>query len=94
MLYEFQVGDSVRWVSHSRGKWVEKVGQVVEVVPPQRGVMLSKYRGKYNISSFSRGMPRLHISYVVAVPTDNGKPKLYWPRANQLEPVSRNGREL
>jgi hypothetical protein len=88
MLYDFQIGNPVRWVSHSRGRWIEKIGMVVEVVPPQRGVMLDKYRGKYNLSSFSKGMPRLHKSYVVAVKTENGKPKLYWPRANQLEPLN------
>lgn len=88
MLYDFQVGDKVRWVSHSRGKWIEKTGEIVEVVPPQRGVMLDKYRRKYNLSNFSKGMPRLHESYVVAVQVDDSsKPKLYWPRANQLEPV-------
>ena len=88
MLYDFEVGDEVRWVSHSRGKWIKKTGTIVEVVPPQRGVMLDKYRRKYNLSSFSKGMPRLHQSYVVAVQVDEGKPKLYWPRANQLEPAN------
>jgi hypothetical protein len=87
MLYNFEVGDQVRWVSHSRGRWIEKTGEVIEVVPPQRGVMLDKYRGRYNLSSFSKGMPRLDKSYVVAVKVENSKPKLYWPRANQLEPI-------
>ncbi|MCG3210312.1 MAG: hypothetical protein FOGNACKC_03943 [Anaerolineae bacterium] len=87
MLYDFKVGDKVRWVSHSRGKWVEKVGEVVEIVPPQRGVVLDKYRGEYNLGSFSKGRPRLHKSFVVAVEVDKGKPKLFWPRANQLEPA-------
>ena len=87
MLYDFRVGDRVRWVSHSRGRWIEKFGEIIEVVPPQRGVVLGKYRGRYNLSSFSKGMPRLHESYVVAVQVEKGKPKLYWPRANQLEPV-------
>lgn len=87
LLYDFEVGDKVRWVSHSRGQWTEKRGTVVEIVPAQRGVMLDKYRGQYNLSPFSKGMPRLHKSYVVAVPVEKGKPKLYWPRANQLEPA-------
>ena len=90
LLYDFKLGDNVRWVSHSRGKWLEKAGKIIEVVPPQRGVMLDKYKDKYNLNSFSKGMPRLHESYVVAVPTETGKPKLYWPRANQLEPVDSN----
>jgi hypothetical protein len=87
MLHDFQVGDKVRWVSHSRGQWIEKYGVIVEVVPPQRGVLLSKYKGEYNLSSFSKGMPRMHESYVVAVDVENSQSKLYWPRANQLEPV-------
>lgn len=87
MLYDFKVGDKVRWVSHSRGQWLEKVGVIVEIVPPQRGVVLDKYRDDYNLGGFSKGMPRLHKSYVVAVAADKGKSKLYWPRANQLEPV-------
>lgn len=86
MLYDFTVGNKVKWLSHSKGKWVEKRGEIVEVVPPQRGVMLDKYKGKYNLGSFSKSMPRLHESYVVAVVMQKGKPKLYWPRANQLEP--------
>ena len=87
MLYNFKVGDKVRWVSYAAGKWTEKIGVIVEIVPPQRGVVLDKYRGKYNLSPFSKGNPRLHTSYVVAVPVGKGKPKLYWPRANQLEPI-------
>ena len=87
MLYDFKVGDKVHWVSHSRGQWIEKTGEIVEIVPAQRGVFLEKYKGRYNLSSFSKGMPRLHESYVVVVSTDKGKPKLYWPRANQLEPA-------
>jgi len=90
MLYDFKVGDKIRWVSHAAGKWTEKVGKIIEIVPPQRGVMLEKYRGAYNLGSFSKGNPRLHTSYVVAVPVESGKPKLYWPRANQLEPVEEN----
>jgi hypothetical protein len=90
MLYEFKVGDKVRWISHARGRWVEKVGEVVEVVPPHRGVRLSKYRGDYILSSFSKSNPRLRESYVVAVPVKDGKPKLYWPRANQLEPLDKS----
>ena len=89
MLYDFKVGDKVRWVSHAGGKWLEKKGEIVEIVPPQRGVMLDKYRGKYNLAPFSKGNPRLHTSYVVAVSVTDGKPKLYWPRANQLEPIDR-----
>jgi hypothetical protein len=89
MLYEFKVGDKVRWISHARGRWLEKVGEVVEVVPPNRGVRLSKYKGAYALGSFSKSNPRLHESYVVAVPVENGKPKLYWPRANQLEPLDK-----
>lgn len=89
MLYNFKIGDQVRWVSHSRGKWIEKVGKIVEIVPAQRGVILEKYKDEYNLGSFSKGMPRLHESYVVAVEVDKGKPKLYWPRANQLEPASK-----
>jgi len=91
MLYDFEVGDKVCWISHSRGKWIKKQGEIVEIVPPQRGVMLDKYRGKYNLGSFSKGMPRLHESYVVAVSVEKGKPKLYWPRANQLEPLDKPG---
>lgn len=87
MLYDFKVGDKVRWVSHARGRWKEKVGEIIEVVPPNHGVVLSKYRGKYILSRFGKSNPRLHTSYVVAVPSKSGKPKLYWPRANQLEPV-------
>jgi len=89
VLYNFKIGDQVRWVSHSRGKWIEKVGKIVEIVPAQRGVILEKYKDEYNLGSFSKGMPRLHESYVVAVEVDKGKPKLYWPRANQLEPASK-----
>ncbi len=89
MLYNFKIGDQVRWVSHSRGKWIEKVGKIVEIVPAQRGVILEKYKDEFNLGSFSKGMPRLHESYVVAVEVDKGKPKLYWPRANQLEPASK-----
>lgn len=89
MLYEFEVGDKVRWVSHSAGKWTEKVGEIVEIVPPQRGVMLDKYKGKFNLGPFSKGNPRLHKSYVIAVSADAGKPRLYWPRANQLEPLEK-----
>ena len=87
MLYNFKVGDKVRWVSHAHGKWTEKVGEIVEVVSPHRGVVLAKYKGKYALGSFSKSNPRLQTSYVIAVKTGNGKPKLYWPRANQLEPV-------
>jgi len=89
VLYNFKIGDQVRWVSHSRGKWIEKVGKIVEIVPAQRGVILEKYKDEFNLGSFSKGMPRLHESYVVAVEVDKGKPKLYWPRANQLEPASK-----
>jgi hypothetical protein len=91
LLYDFKVGDKVRWVSHARGRWTEKIGEVVEVVPPNRGVLLSKYRGSYALGSFSsKSNPRLHKSYVVAVPVEEGRPKLYWPRANQLEPLSKD----
>ena len=87
MLHNFNVGDKVRWTSHAHGKWTEKVGEVIEVVPAHRGVLLGKYKGKYTLGSFSKSNPRLQTSYVVAVKSGNGKPKLYWPRANQLEPV-------
>ncbi|HRV91080.1 MAG TPA: hypothetical protein P5526_02830 [Anaerolineae bacterium] len=87
MLYDFKIGDKVRWVSHARGKWTEKVGEVIEVVPPHHGVFLGKYKKKYTLGSFSKSNPRLQTSYVVAVKEGNSKPKLYWPRANQLEPA-------
>ena len=90
MLYDFKVGDEVRWVSHARGKWTEKIGKIIEIIPPNRGVLLRKYRGLYSLGSFSqKSNPRLHRSYVVAVPVEIGKPRLYWPRANQLEPVEK-----
>jgi len=87
LLYDFEIGDKVRWVSHSAGSWTEKIGTIVETVPPQRGVYLEKYRGHYNLGYFSKGNPRLHKSYVVAVQPEDEKPRLYWPRANQLEPL-------
>ena len=87
LLYSFRVGDKVKWTSHSQGVWTEKRGEIIEIVPAQRGVRLEQYKHTYNLTSFSKGMPRLHESYVIAVASDNGKPKLYWPRANQLEPA-------
>lgn len=85
------VGDWVKWESQAQGTWIEKIGQVVAVIPPN--VPYWKWRqGKdfddteYILRTDLGSTMRKEISYLVSVPAiGKGKPHLYWPRTNALE---------
>ena len=72
----FKVGDRVKWKSHSQGIWKEKEGAVSQIV---------KAGDVPNEILRCGSLPRNHESYVVAVPSERGNPKLYWPRVSALE---------
>lgn len=79
-VQQFQLGDRVKWKSQAAGTWLEKEGEIVEVVPAGK-------RPK-NVAS----LPRTFDSYVVrAVPKGREKEvaAFYWPRPSALELVSR-----
>ena len=75
-----KIGDKVTWQSQAGGDWRSKIGEVVEVVPPNHR---PKTKKKDN------GTPRDHESYVVrakAVGTRTKTARLYWPRVSKLKP--------
>jgi len=85
----FQLGDTVTWVSQSGGYDKVKRGMVVEVVPENKKVItwMARYE-KYKIQ-FGDGR-RNHESYLVEVcdgKTDKAQPKLYWPLVSKLRKV-------
>jgi len=79
MSRKFNLGAMVKWTSQAGGCTVDKVGEVLEVVPagsyPDRERFLPLYK-KSGI-----GLKRDHESYVVRV---KGR-GLYWPRVSHLQ---------
>lgn len=72
----FKVGDKVTWTSQAGGFAATKVGEVIEIVPPNT---------RPNIKG--PGMNRDHESYIVRAYTQHAETKRtrkYWPRVNQL----------
>lgn len=81
---KFLVGQKVRWSSQAAGSWKEKIGVVVDVIPPMKvtQMMHSVGVGTYNT--------RNHESYIVHVPSASGRGKgtYYWPLVSKLEAVA------
>ena len=75
----FKLNDKVVWRSQAQGMWRQKVGTIVQVIPPNGDP--PKLIGS--------GWARDHESYVVSVPgkTARAEPKLYWPVASLLKPA-------
>lgn len=87
----FNVGDWVKWKSQAQGTWIEKVGQVVAVIPANTPYWKWLRRNEFYDTQFIRradlgSTMRKEISYLVSVPSSGkGKPYLYWPRVSALE---------
>lgn len=67
------LGYWVKWRSAANGRWLEKQGEVIEIVQA----------GRRPESKGDFGLPRGHESYVVHV---QGRGN-YWPRVSKLEIV-------
>lgn len=90
---EFKVGDWVRWISQAQGVELEKVGQIVAIIPPN--VPYWKWHQssgfddtKFILRTDLGSTMRKETSYLVAVPPEKGrrgKSRLYWPRAWAIE---------
>lgn len=94
-----KLGDVVIWSSQASGTSSLKQGTIVAVVLPEISPnrIVREVVKRYGASdaAFGWGTARNHISYVVLVergPTR--KPKLYWPRASQLNLVGTNKKLL
>lgn len=92
-----QIGDWVQWESQAQGTWLEKVGQIVAIIPARvaywEWYQTSRPAG-FNDDNFIvhtdlGSTMRSEQSYLVAVPskTGRGKKHLYWPRAWALMKV-------
>lgn len=79
---KIKLGDTVTWFSGANGTYMEKQGEVVQVVMPGRRPDSKRF------TAFSRwaGSPRKHESYVVAVKRPKSV-KLYWPRVSGLRVI-------
>lgn len=75
---QFKLGDRVRWTSQSAGFSVEKIGEIIEVVPAKASPQTKLDRP---------GMGRDHESYVVRAKKPNGRSAKYWPKVKYLELV-------
>jgi len=81
---KLEVGNSVIWASQANGSMIEKVGDVVDVIPAGVSVKKSQFAAFLD----APGMPRKEESYIVCVgpkPGSRAKPKYYWPRVSALK---------
>lgn len=83
VVQKFKEGDEVIWSSQAGGSLKVKIGDVVEVVPPGKSILKSRFRSELDAST----LPRDDESYIVCVgpkPGSRAKPKYYWPRTSAL----------
>ena len=76
-----KLGDKVAWFSGANGTYLEKAGEVVEVVRPGRRPDPVRY------PAFRwAGKARPQESFIVAVKTEKSQ-KYYWPRVSALRVI-------
>ena len=79
MRDKFEIGDKVRWESHSQGKWTTKTGVVALIVPT---LATPAYNSPELLKNYQYG--RDHVSYMVRVQIGKRQPRYYWPRVSAL----------
>lgn len=90
-----KIGDKVWWFSQANSTLKRKQGEIVRVIPAFTALTESEGRElaqQYAVNHTLYGMlgvTRKVESYFVAVPSPSGKgkPRLYWPRVQYLNPV-------
>lgn len=92
-MTRFKKGDNVTWSSQAGGVEKRKFGTVVIIVPARNPVAgysddAVEMTGARGLDA--PGLSRDHESYIVHVPTKNGRSngKLYWPVVKKLQLTS------
>jgi hypothetical protein len=76
----FKIENKVKWTSQAQGFSKEKVGEVVQIVPPGDRPNKERFMDLYKGPGV--GIGRNHVTYVVRVGNRH-----YWPRVKHLQLV-------
>ena len=91
---DIKIGSRVSWISTSAGTTVEKIGNVVDVVPADDDVSdyinIYKYQETHSVQIREGSPVRNHDSFLVEVPatSERSKPRLYFPVTARLKLVT------